>query len=141
MKEHLLSQELLCLLLYTFPIWHLKLLHASSLCLASSRYLVLIQSIYESNSSFFRRRSSPILHGSHSLARGGERILLLPLLKVLYSIDGGPLPRGRACVMIHVVDAPAGVHASFPTGRKRFRPLPRRRPRVMIHVIRTILRK
>ena len=85
------------------------------------------------------RDVSPILHGGHSLAGSGEGVLLLPLLKVLYSVDGWSLPGRRSGVVVDVINSSPGIDPTLPTGRKRLGALPRRRPSVVIDVVRTIL--
>ena len=49
------------------------------------------------------------MHGSLKLAP-----LALPLLKVADRLHGGPLPRGGAGVVVHVVDTAPVVHPSLP---------------------------
>lgn len=58
-----------------------------------------------------------------------------PVLEARQALGVGPLPRGRARVVVHVVDAAARVAPHLPARRQRLRTLPRRRPRVVVHVV------
>lgn len=61
--------------------------------------------------------------------------LAAPVLEARQALGVGPLPRGGARVVVHVVHAPARVPPHLPARRQRLRPLPRRRPGVVIHIV------
>lgn len=61
--------------------------------------------------------------------------LAAPVLEARQALRVGPLPRGGARVVVHVVHAAARVAPHLPARRQRLRTLPRGRPCVVVHVV------
>ena len=59
----------------------------------------------------------------------------LPTGKVLQPLRVRSLPGGGPRVVVHVIDAAAGISAHFPAGRKRLRTLPSRAATIVVDIV------